>query len=87
MRDKHQIESHWADEAINDEMAIWFDPDPKSESGRSVRIIGWSPTAQMILVVLLLHGDDDHPDYWGLNAWRADGKERRIYEETETEHG
>lgn len=37
MFDRHQVTSQEADEAVNDVEAVWYDPDPKSKSGRSAR--------------------------------------------------
>jgi hypothetical protein len=45
MRTGHQITVQAADEALADPDALLFDPDPKSPSGQSARVIGFSPTA------------------------------------------
>ena len=84
MREKHQIEPEWADEAVADDLAVWMEPDPKSRSGRSVRVIGYSPSAALVLVVILVKDQNlNHADYWGANGWRADGSDKRIYEQTD----
>jgi hypothetical protein len=45
MRTGHQITGQAANEALADPDALLFDPDPKSTSGQSARVIGFSPTA------------------------------------------
>jgi hypothetical protein len=39
MQASHQVTPEEADEAPTDIDAVWFDPDPHSKSGRSVRVI------------------------------------------------
>lgn len=72
------IEPTWADEAVSDPDAAWLDPDPKSKSGRSARVIGYSPTAEMIITVILVPKADT-PGWWGANAWQANRNDERIY--------
>lgn len=43
---KHGISTTDADEALNDPERAVLEPDPASDSGVSVRIIGWSQTAK-----------------------------------------
>jgi len=50
MRAGHQITVRAANEALADPDALLFDPDPKSTSGQSARVIGFSPTAAAVLV-------------------------------------
>ena len=52
-RPAHQVTPEEADEALADIDAVWFDPDPHSESGRSVRVIGYSHSRNKILTVIL----------------------------------
>jgi hypothetical protein len=40
IRDRHHVESAWADEAVSDPEACWLDPDPASISGLPARVIG-----------------------------------------------
>jgi hypothetical protein len=70
------IEPEWADEAANDPMAQVIDPDPASTSGRGVRIIGYSPTAAMVITVIAL---EDDGTTFGVNAWRANASDERDY--------
>lgn len=76
VRSRHGIELAWADEAVEDDHAVWLTPDPASRSGRSVRVIGYSITAREVLTVILVAADVDvteRPagDWWGSNAWVA----------------
>jgi hypothetical protein len=54
MRTGHQITVQTADEALPDPDALLFVPDPKSTSGQSARVIGYSPTSAAMLVVILV---------------------------------
>lgn len=73
---KHQVFSAWADEAIADPDRVVINPDPASTSGRSVRIIGYSITAQAVLTVIVL---DNEGTTFGVNAWKASARDRRLY--------
>jgi hypothetical protein len=86
IRERHQVESTWADEAVNDPGACWLDPDPASTSGLSVRVVGYSESADAVLTVILVPGDTDPEqhadgDWWGSNAWRANNRDLRLYRE------
>jgi hypothetical protein len=63
-----------------------FDPDPKSMSGQSARVIGYSPTAAAVLVIILVRRDDRPGSWWGANGWRANSTDRRIYAEGSQPH-
>jgi len=73
------IDPAWADEAVDDTDAAWFDPDPKSKSGRSARVIGYSPTAGMVITVILIPKSGE--EWWGVNAWKANDADQRVYRE------
>lgn len=77
----HMVTVTEADEAVADIDAVWFDPDPHSKSGRSVRVIGYSHSRQAILTVILVHRDDG--GYWGANGWESSTSDRRRYERGE----
>ena len=51
---RHGVSADMADEALADPDALVFDPDYASHSGRSVRTIGWSPSAGRLLTVITL---------------------------------
>jgi hypothetical protein len=68
---RHRVLPSWAQQAWDDPAALVADPDPASRSGRSVRVIGYSPGAG---AVLALHQDQDED-----GAWRANASHRRRY--------
>ena len=77
---KHGVTPEEADEALLDPERIVIDPDYNSTSGRSVRIIGFSQTADDLLTVIVL---TDEGVTYGVNAWRSNGRDLRIYEKGE----
>jgi hypothetical protein len=77
----HQVTIAEANEALTDADARLFDPDPKSKYGNSARVIGYSPTAVAVLVVILVHREDKPRSWWGANGWRANSTDRRTYRE------
>ena len=79
MQDNHKVTAAEADEAVNDIDALWFDPDPRSKSGRSVRVIRYSYTRRAVLTVILVHRDEGG-GYWGANGWESNASDRRRYE-------
>lgn len=82
----HQITVEQANEALEDDGRIVADPDPASRSGVSARVIGYSPGAVAVLVVILVHREERPGAWWGANGWRANSTERRTYwEQTEKE--
>jgi hypothetical protein len=78
---RHGVTPEEPDEAIADIDAVWFDPDPNSKSGRSVRVIGYSRTRRAVLTLILVHRDDG--GYWGANGWESNSSDRRRYERGE----
>lgn len=86
IRTRHGVEPAWADEAVNDEHAVWLMPDPASESGYAVRVVGYSATAGAVLTVILVDASADPSvtpagQWWGSNAWMASPRDRRLYGE------
>ena len=73
------IDPTWASEAAADPLAQVIDPDPASTSGRSVRVIGYSPTADTVITVIVV---DEEGITYGVNAWRANPKDERDYWES-----
>lgn len=73
------IDPRWADEAVDDTDAAWLDPDPKSKSGNSARVIGYSPTAGMVITVILVPKNDTQ--WWSANAWKANSTDEKMYRE------
>lgn len=67
-----------ADEAVDDPNRLVIDPDPASESGRTVRIIGWSHSLGKVVTVIVLPDGDT---VWGVNAWPSNSTDQRRYRE------
>ena len=83
---RHQITVQAANEALADPDALLFDPDPKSTSGQSARMIGYSPTAAAVLVVILVRREDTPGSWRGANGWRANSTDRLIYAKGSQRH-
>jgi len=77
----HKVTVTEASEAVADIDAVWFDPDPHSKSGQSVRVIGYGHSRQAILTVILVHRDAG--GYWGANGWESNASDRQRYERGE----
>ena len=75
---KHGITPAEANEALADPYRVALDPDPASETGLTVRIIGRSESHGVLLTVIVL--DYDGHEY-GVNAWKSSPKDRRRYKE------
>jgi len=80
MWDTHKVAVADANEALHDVDAVWLDPDPKSTSGRSIRVIGYSPSRQQILTIILVR-DPDADWLWGANGWPSNSTDRAKYRE------
>lgn len=73
----HKVSVTEANEAIADVDALWFDPDPTSRSGRSLRVIGYSHSRRAVLSIVLVHRDEG--GYYGANGWESNSADRRRY--------
>jgi uncharacterized DUF497 family protein len=80
----HGVTAEQADEALADPAAVVFDPDYNSKSGESVRTIGDSPSFGDILTVITVEEDGA---VYGANAWRANDRDRRYYEQGGPDEG
>ena len=78
IRERQGVEADWANEALADPDALRIEPDPSSLSGRSIRTIGYSPTATDLPTVITV--TEDHMTY-GVNTWRDNDTDRRRYRE------
>lgn len=78
MWSRHLILTSWAQEAVRDRCRLILDPDPASCSGASMRIIGYSPGADMVLVVIIVKFQRR---YFAASAWRANESQTRHYRE------
>lgn len=78
MWDNHKVTVEEADQALADTDAVWFDPDPKSRSGQSLRVIGYCASRREVLTVILVREPSmEHP--WGANGWPSNSTDRAIY--------
>jgi hypothetical protein len=73
---KHGLTPALADEAWDDPGRLVIDPDPASESGRTIRVIGWSATMRRLVTVIAL---PDGPATWGVNAWPSNDVDTSRY--------
>lgn len=76
---RHGITAAQADEALTDPTALVFDPDYASQSGRSVRTIGWSPTAGRLLTIITVAQDGV---VYGINGWASNDIDTHHYHHT-----
>jgi len=77
--DAVDIEPDWTAEAVNDPDRIVDEPDPHSAHANSVRVVGYSPSASLVVTVVALR--DQHGVLHGATAWRSNSKQRRQYQE------
>lgn len=68
------IEPAWADEAFADDDALLDSPDPASKSGQTDRLVGYSPSARLVIVVIYLRDG-----LIGVNAWKANPTQASRY--------
>jgi hypothetical protein len=68
----------WTAEAMNDPEMLWLEPDPKSEGGLGIRIIGYSISARFVVTVIAYRRDGR---LHGATAYKASGSDLRAYRE------
>lgn len=75
---RHGVTVEQVEEALSDAYRMVLDPDPTSESGASVRTVGYSRSAGAVLCVITvtLGGVT-----YGATAFRANTIYRRMYKE------
>lgn len=76
LRERGRITVAEANDALADPERVVIDPDYNSKSGRSVRIIGFSPLAGWLLTIIVV--EEDGREY-GVNGWHSNDKDHRIY--------
>jgi hypothetical protein len=67
------LEPAWTVEAAADPDRVTRQPDPRSRVGYT-RVIGYSPTAECVLTVII-----DPDDSSGVTAWKTRGVDLRDY--------
>jgi len=85
MQQRHGVTVEQAGEALSDPLAVVAAPDPKSRSGHSARVIGYSASAGAVLVVILVRREDKSGAWWGANGWPANGSDQRTYKDQNAE--
>ena len=78
MWEGHRVTVEEANEALADSSAVVSDPDPKSKSGESIRVIGYSESRRALVTVILVR-DAAVPWLWGANGWPSNVADRRSY--------
>lgn len=73
------IEPAWTTEVVADPDRLVDEPDPRSAHANSVRIVGYSPTAQTVVTVVALR--DRAGVLHGASAWKTTGAPLRQYSE------
>lgn len=73
------IATEWTQEVTADVYRTVDEPDPKSAHANSVRMVGYSPSADAVLTVVGLRDRDGL--IRGSSAWKASGADLRRYEE------
>jgi hypothetical protein len=71
------IKIAWANEAYYDKNAVVQDPDVSSKSGRSIRTIGFSPSAGFPVSVITIK---DEGVVIGVNAWKSNKTDANKYD-------
>lgn len=71
------VEPSWTAEAVNDPDRLRDEPDHRSTHPNSVRIVGYSPAARMVITVVALRRADGVLQ--GVSAWKTRGAPLRQY--------
>lgn len=79
MFSKHGVTTSQADEALEDPNRIVIEPDYASISGESIRVIGYCPSLNTILTVILVTDPVDGLITYGASGWESNIKDRNIY--------
>lgn len=77
------IRPGWTTEGVTDPNRLVDEPDPKWVHANSVRIVGYSPSAQMVITVVALR--DRYGVLHGASAWKTTGAPLRQYLEERTD--
>jgi hypothetical protein len=78
MQEGHGVSVEQAEEALADERRVVFEPDYASRSGQSVRVIGYSTSADKVLTVIVV--TDENGKEWGGSGWPANKRDKSYYE-------
>lgn len=72
------IEPDWTQEVGDDPNMLWWEPDPKSDSGLGIRVVGYSVSAGFVLTVIVYRGVGQ---LHGVTAYKSNGSDLRAYRE------
>lgn len=75
---KHNVTPTQANEALEDPQAVVFNPDYNSQSGESIRTIGYSPSYGALISVITVNYQGT---VYGATAFRSEAKDRRYYQQ------
>jgi uncharacterized DUF497 family protein len=76
--EKHGLTAAQANAALRDPNRVVIQPDYKSKSGESVRVIGFVANIQALITVIVLQRDGV---IHGVNAWVSNSRDQMIYRE------
>lgn len=65
-------------DAYNDPNQVVIKPDPKSHTGRSFRVIGWSTRIGRVITLVLLVDGDDNPECCA-TCYPTKGPDLKLY--------
>ncbi|MDR2895999.1 MAG: hypothetical protein LBV30_05055 [Propionibacteriaceae bacterium] len=68
----------WAIEAWQDPLAALLDPDPKSKTSQSIRLIGWSESAGHLITIIAVRFNGD---LYAASAWKSNQRDGHIYQQ------
>ena len=77
------IDPAWTIDVVNDPERLVDEPDPRSIHANSVRIVGYSPAARMVITIVALR--DANGVLHGASAWKTTGAALRQYLEVDPE--
>lgn len=75
------IDPAWTLDVVNDPERLVDEPDPRSVHANSVRIVGYSPAARMVITIVALR--DTNGVLHGASAWKTTGAALRQYLEVD----
>ncbi len=73
---RHQVTPVEANDALDDPHALTLRPDPASQTGRSIRVIGWATSTARLLTLILVEYDGIT---YGATGWPSSRADRMRY--------
>ena len=81
---RHRILPEWAMEAWGDVFRVVLDPDPTSRSGRSIRVLGHSPSNRCVIAII---GVKFENRLVVASAWIANSTQSNLYLQKKLQNG